>query len=264
MTSRLNYVIFSLACISGIGLRTVMMLFTVDSDSGFTKAEYAFPAILLIVFLIAAAGVVFLCSLALKGELWKGDQPLSLSLKPFGVACMVMAAAILFETFLSTLTSGSSVIQQTIHYIFSLTAAVSLIYIGYCKLTGKAYHLILTLTPILFWIMRLIIIFTGFSTISTISDTVIETVGMCLCLISFLLWAKIECNQLGDKYYPVAFATLMLTGYLCCISSIPRMIADIFSVEQAVHLNTVPTFTALASAFFSIACAISLHKSLKK
>ncbi len=264
MTSRLNYIIFTLACLSGIGLRTVMMLFTVDSDSGFIKAEYAFPAILLIVFLIAAAAVVFLCSLALKAELKKGDGPLPLSFKPFAVACMVMAVAILFETFLSSLTSGSSVIQQTVHYIFSLTAAASLIYIGYCKLAGNTYHLILTLTPILFWIMRLIIIFTGFSTISTISDTVIETVGMCLCLVSFLLWAKIECNQLGDKYFPAAFATLMLTGYLCCISSIPRMIADLFSLEQAVHLNTVPTFTALASAFFSITCAISLHKHLKK
>lgn len=262
MTSRLNYIVFALACISGIGLRTVMMLFTVDSVSGFIKPDYTFPAILLIVFLVAAAVVVFLSSLGVK-ERVKAEATAPMG-RLFAAGCFVMSIAIIFETFISNLTNGTSVGQQTLHYIFSLAAAASLIYIGFCKFTGKAYPLLLTLTPILFWIMRLIIIFTGFSTISTISDTVIETVGMCLCLISFLLWAKIECDQLGDRRYGLAFATLMLTGYVCLISSIPRMIADIFSVEQAVHLNTVPTFTALASAFFSVTCAISLHKHLKK
>lgn len=260
MTSKLNYLVFALATLTGIAVRTVMLLFTVDQVSGFIKAEYAAAATGIIVFLVAAAAVIFFSSSAMKTN---RDAAPCIDGKPFGIVCVLMAAAMVYETFFSELLSYASAFQVALQYIFTAAAAVSLCYIAFCKLTDREFPLIISIAPVLFWVMRLIMIFTEFSTISTISDTVIETAGMCLSLVTFLFYAKIECSQ-PSNYYRLFFAVALTNAYVCAIGSIPRIIADLLSFNQAIHLNTVPTTTALAAGVFSVVFAYRLLNEIKE
>ena len=45
MTLKMNYIIFAVATLSGVAVRTAMLLFTIDSYNGFIKTEYASAAI---------------------------------------------------------------------------------------------------------------------------------------------------------------------------------------------------------------------------
>lgn len=260
MTTKLNYLIFSLAALSGIAVRTVMLIFTVDSVSGFIKSEYSVAVIGIIAFLIAAAVVIFLSCSVMKT---KKDTTPHINGKPFGIACILMAVAMIYETFFSRLLSYAPVFQVSLQYAFTAASAAALFYIAFCKLTDREFPKIISIAPVFFWAMRLIMIFTEFSTISTISDTVIETAGMCLSLITFLSYAKIECFQ-PTKHYRFFFGAALTNAYICAIGSIPRIIADVFSFGQSTHLSTVPTTTALAAGIFSLIFAYRLLNEIKE
>ncbi len=260
MSPKLNYIIFSLAALTGIAIRTVMLLFTVDQVSGFIKVEYSAAATGIILFLVAAAAIIFFSSAAMKTNTEAAPH---IEGKLFGVVCILMAAAMVYETFFSELLSYASSFQVALQYAFTAAAAISLCYIAFCKLTSREFPLIISIAPVFFWAMRLIMIFTEFSTISTISDTVIETAGMCLSLSTFVFYAKIECSQ-PTKYYRLFFAVALTNAYVCAIASLPRIITNILSFEQAIHLNTVPTTTALAAGVFSVVFAYRLLSGIKE
>jgi hypothetical protein len=153
-------------------------------------------------------------------------------------------------------------LQNTLQYIATIAAAGSLLYIAVCKIIDRPFPRYLSIAPIVFWMLRLVTVFTGFSSISTISDTLIETASMCFTLLTLLFYAKIECGQ-PVKSYRLYFATALVNGFICAIGSIPRFIVDILAVNQAIHLNTIPSFTSLTTGAFSVIFAYSLMKQIK-
>lgn len=258
MTLRLNTVIFCLAAITGIAVRTVMLLFTVENSSGFIKADYFFYAVGIIAFLIVSAVIIFTSAMLVKA---KNTTPPAGSNKLFAAACAIAAVAFAYETFFSPLLENAKTSQQALHYVITLAAVISLFYTAFCKFTSREFPAIISIIPVIYWIMRLIIIFSEFSTISTISDTVLEIAAMCLSLITFLFYAKIEAEQ-PLKNYKLIFAISLLSGYVCIISSIPRIFTD--TLSQSIHLNTIPAFTGIASAAFCVIFAYTLLNEISK
>ncbi len=249
MTARFNYLIFALATIAGVSIRTVMLLFTVDNKSGFIIPEYTVWAVVLIVFLLVSAGVVFFFSMMSSRAGIENDLTDRVFLP---LASSLVAAAIIYETYFSPLLKGGISYQVFIHSTLALLSALALLIIALCGIRGMAFPPIIAAVPVFYWLIRLIIIFSSFSTISVISDTLIETAAMCLTLVSFIIYSKLEGGALIKKRYPLYFATVMLTANVCFISSVPRLICEASSVGQAVHLNTIPATTSLAVAVFLI------------
>lgn len=260
MTYRLNYLIFALACAAGICMRTVMLLFTIEEKSGFIISEYAVWAIVFLVFLVLAAAIIFCFSLIEKP---KNNGICEKQSVLFPISCVAVSVSIIYETFFSGIMSGAVLYQTLIHSILAIISAVALLLIAYCGFMKLTFPPIISVLPIFFWIMRLVIIFSSFSTISVISHTIIETAAMCLTLITFIIYAKIESGYLEKERHLLAFATVLVNAYVCLISSVPRIICDIASFEQAVHLHPVPSLTSLSAAFFSIIISARLTKAEK-
>lgn len=257
MTYKLNYLIFALACATGICMRIVMLLFTIEEKSGFIISEYAVWAIVFLVFLVLAAAIIFCFSLIEKP---KGISSCMDQGILFPISCVAVTVSIIYETFFSGIMSGAVLYQTLIHSILAIISAVALLLIAYCGFMKLTFPPIISVVPIFFWIMRLIIIFSSFSTISVISDTIIETAAMCLTLITFIIYAKIESGYLKKERHLLAFATVIVNAYVCLISSVPHIICDIASFEQAVHLHPIPAATSLCVAVFSIAVSIKIAK----
>lgn len=260
MTIRLHYIIFALAALTGVAVRSAMLIFTIDPASGFFRAEYTYSAIGFIIFLTCAGLAVFVSALLLPTTTRKA---VTIDGIPFCAAAVLMAAAIVYETFFSSILSTVPIFQQTLHYAVSAAAVASLLYISFCKFLKKEFPPIISLAPILFWGMRLIVVFTGFSTISAISDTVIETIGMCLALSTFLFYAKVETMQ-RSSFQRLYFAVAMLCSFVSALGSFPRLIADIFAAEEAIHMTTIPYCTAFATGIFSFIFAMELFKKIRK
>ncbi len=260
MTSRFNYILFAVACLAGISIRTVMLLFLIDPASGFIHYNYSSYSIGLVIPMVVAGVLIFGLTLFFKKN--KDSTPSLLSI-PFYVACIIMSVAIGYETFLSPLLSKSNLVQTVIQYLFTAGAMIALLLFAVFGFLKKSYPGVLTLLPVGCFIMRLIIVFTDFSTISTISETVIETIAMCLTLITVLSFSKIVCEQIKPKKYILVAAAALLNAYVCAIGSVPRIIADIFSLEQPIHMNLIPSFTGLAMAVFSATFGFTLLHSIR-
>lgn len=259
MTLKLNCLIFSLTALATVALRSLMLLFTIDPVSGFVRTEYALPNLFITIGLVAACLIVFVTAMLLGT---KQTEEIKLNNIPMLVACVSMAVAMIYETFFSSLLEGANLIQSMLHYALTAGSAAVLIIAAVMKFLKLEYPKILTLIPVIYWILRLIIVFTSFSKISAISDTIIETATMCLTLITFLAFSKIECDQ-PIKRYKLYFATALLCGIVSIMSSVPRIIAFFGSAAHPQHLNTTPVFTGLAVAFFSISFAYSLYNEIK-
>ena len=260
MTSRYNYVLFSIACLSGIAVRTVMLLFTIDPLSGFIYIDYTPHAIGLMSILCVAGAFVF--GLTLFSKINR-DSKASLSSLPFQIACSVMAVAIGYETFLSPLLSKSGTVQTYVLYFLAAGAMAALIAVTVFGILKKSFHPAITLLPVAYWTMRLIIVFTDFSTISTISETVIETITMCLTLAVLLFYSKLECDQVKPSRYRFIAATALLNAYLCAVGSVPRIFSTVISLDQPTHMNIIPATTGLATAVFSAVLGFTILHSIK-
>lgn len=261
MTVRFNVTVFALAVFMGLSVRTIMLLSIIDPVSGFIKSEYMLYAVLMIVFLIFAAGFIFLVSYFMPLKT-KGDFiPSSI---PFCVSLFVMAVAVFYESFIAKIGATANIMQQLLYYAFSALAVVCLIYIGVFKLMKKEYHPAAALAPTLFLIMRTVIIFADFSTISTISDTIIETVSGCLIIIVALYYAKLEGGAANRRRSRLFFALTLTAAYVCAIGSVPRMICEVASHTQPIHLSIIPYFSGIAFTLFCAALAYDMLFSLKK
>lgn len=278
MTLMLSGIIFAISALAGIAVRLLMLLFTIDPISGFLKTEYALPNLFIIIVLVVTFIVAFVTPLTIKT---KSKDAVTINNLPIFISLVFIAAAIVFETFFSGIIKDINFIQAFVHVILTIASAVSLLGVAVFKLSGRPYPPIISLVPILFWIMRLIIVFTGFATISTISDTVIETLQMCLTLGVFLFFAKAE-SGLSAKHYKLFAATALACGIVSLTGSIPRAIigmmhlleklslADFlpdalkFMTEQPTHMNLIPFTTGIAVAFFSVVFAYSLLSQIKE
>ena len=203
MTVRFNLTVFALTLLMGLSLRTVMLISVVDPVSGFIKAEYSFYAVIIIAFIIFAAGFIFLTSYFMPLKASEDYLPSSI---PFNLSLLVMAAAVFYESFVMKIGFAANAIQQLLYYVFSAITVVALIYMCVFKFIKKPYHPIASLFLAVFFIVRMIIIFADFSSISTTSDTIIETVLGCLIIVVSMYYAKLEGGAANKKRTRLFFA----------------------------------------------------------
>ena len=255
MSAKLNYLILGISLAVGVVLRTFMLLFTVETNSGFIKQAYITPALLIIVFIVIAAALVFVTSLNHKKRILKQETiPLAKA-----ITGLLLAVAIFYEAFLSNLLEYATPTQSLFHRVSAILSVAAFIYIAVCYFTKKEYPKIIAAVPILFWITRVITVFTEFATLATVSDTVIETATMCLCLFVFLNSAKVEC-KIEIKRMNLARAVAALCGYVGLVSSLPRIICAVITPEAFGYFSNIPPFTSLAAALFAINFALQIEE----
>lgn len=257
MSCRLNSVVFSVIVTLAVLARGIMLLFTIQPKSGFIRPEQTSLAIILSAILVAGAIAVFILGLLTKPQKTRtayGGGVL------FPAAGFLLSIAIIYETFFSELLVSVSPAQKLLQYIFALLAVGALCFISVGKFKGDFCNPFIAIVPVFFWLMRLIIIFSSFSTISTISDTVIETIGLCLSLITFLYFAKVESGHLKREKYNLAFAISLLNAYVYFVASVPRLLCELVAFKQAIHLNAIPVLTGLAAALFSVFFAYRMFR----
>ena len=219
MSAKLNFIIFGLATLSGIALRTIMLLFTLDPNSGFFMPQYTVFTLFIIGLLCLGALTVFCSSFSLRSL---KDRDIHLGGIVFPISLILLAFSFIYETFFSNLTNNVSSYFSILYRFITIAAAASLIYIAVCKILKIHYFRVLSLVFVVFWICRLIL---------------------------FLFYSKIECG-FTIKLVRIFYSVTLLCGYIASIASIPRIVVLLFRTTL-VHLNLVPVITSVAIAIFT-------------
>lgn len=253
--TKLNYIILCGSLAVGAVLRVFMLLFTVNHSSGFIAHEYITPAILMIAVMVIAALLVFVSALTQK------QKALKFNFMPLvgAVISILMAVAIFCEIFASSLLKYAPPTQSILHKASGVLAVLALLYMAACYFIKRDYPKVITVFPIVFWITRVITVFTEFAALATVSDMVLETVSMCLCLFVFMDYGKLMCGlEVKSKKLTRAVATLC--GYVCLLSSLPRIICALALPEAFSYFANIPPFTTLAAALFAVNFALQIEE----
>ncbi len=260
MNIKQSYLYFFIATGAAISVRTLMLFFTIDTASGFIKTEYSVITTLMLALIAIAIILVFVFSLLTKASAISAI-PQNIAYK---VVSVLLAAVILYDTFSSTMDYSLISWQRSAEFIFAVIAAASLIALAIMDFFNLETPLLLTATPILFWFIRLIIIFTSFSTLSNIPDNMFELAALCLILISSLQVSKLACTELPSAKQNVVFATALATASICFVTSIPRAIVTLSENSSVLHRNDLPIMTTLVAGIYFLIFALSCYPATHK
>ena len=253
MSQKLNYIFFTLATLVSVALRTAMLFFTIDTKSGFLKTEYLFFGGAILAVIALAAVLTFVFSYLAKPQF----DPETPKNRVFRLCTALLALVILYDTFFTNIASNAVSWQKAAEAVLAIIAAVALIVFAAKDEDSTPLPPVLNVVPVLYWFIRLIIVFANISTLANIPDNIFELVSLCLILISALWCAKVACIGIEEKRRGLLSAILMTTVFSCFVTAIPRGIAILSGNEALLHKTGIPIMTTLVSGFYFLVFALS-------
>lgn len=260
MNIKQSYLYFFSASAVAIVLRTLLLSFAIDSKSGFIKSEYSIMAAVILIVILAAAIMTFIFSFITKAVSNCSIPGNAL----FKIISLLLGAVILYDTLFSTMEYSVSSWQKTLELITAILAAVSLISFVILNFLNAEYPKMFSIAPIFFWLIRLVIIFTSFSSLANIVDNIFELAALCMILISSLQVSKTVCTQIEEKKQTQNFALLLTTAFICFVTSIPRVIVSLTGYAAMLHVNDLPIMTTLIAGIYFTVFAISCYNNKRE
>ena len=245
-----------------IGLRFMQLVFTVDATTGFFKQEYKPIGYALIFIIFFACAITALLSFT---AFRKPEKPPKVN--PFlGFASLLLGFAIGYEIITETFVAAVRVWQIVLLDVTGLLAAVFFIIYGLKMLIDFPLPGITTIIIPIYWVVRLICIFTTISSLSLISDTVITLAYQCSALIFMACFAKIFNKINDDKLFRKVLASGLITAILCLADSVPRLYLKLTNHEQYLHSSATSSLTMLATGIFAFTFILAFfsNKNLKE
>ncbi len=243
------------AAIMAVYARCAQILYLTEEKSGFWKSESHTLAVALSVFIVLACAASAAVAFFDEKQPRKMDKP-SLLLSLAGVP---LALSFMYE-FLFVEYVTDSILFVALTNIFAVLSAVSVIVLPLQNILPdyKKFFSLLYIFPLLFFLFKLICVFTVYSTVSVIASNVFYLAFLSSAVIFFLSVAKLE------NGIPVRSALLLPIGIICSVLSlccfIPQLIAFALSAENLVHDNIHGLFLCGATALYSMVYTFSLYK----
>ncbi len=228
-----NYLMLGVATLAAIVMRTVMAFFIIDQKSGFVNSEAIAYAVFIVIVLLAAAAVVYLQ--AFIGPIQKLAAP------DFSGGFRIISSAILsLVIVLDALKMQTNYLlpswQINLYIMMACVFALYLILSAFPNLNKNMPEL-LTVIPVAFWLCRLVMVFTVFSSVSNTVDNIFELLTLCTILLFHLTYAKAVCLEPTVKLLRRLNAVAYLSCYMAFITAVPRMIIVCLGYESILHQN---------------------------
>lgn len=268
--------IFAVASVVAVILRTVQF-FTVieENQTGFyTESNWS---VYTLYFVIAAAAIAFLVLGFSKRK--KLDFDREIKKRPlFGAVSLVAglgAFADGFACITKALSDLSPIIEQTysgtavwnteklIFYaqaIFASLSAIFFLALGISVTTGKtngSEHKLISLSPVLWCIARMIFRFSRTISYLKVSDLTFELLMLVFCVLFFMAFAQVN-SRIDDKNCEWKLAGYGLpAALLALICFIPRVIVTISGRSELLYEYSPVDFCDLTTAAFIIAAVFT-------
>lgn len=257
MNRKITYIYFSVATAASIAFRLFLLIFAIDPKSGFVKTEYFGLSTFMLILIALAAILVFVFSRSSNVTFSKEEKTTSLFNK---VVSFSLAVTILFEVIFSPLSKMLPAFQQGLDLIAALLAFCTLICYAFQKELKISFNPLIYTLPLVFFIIRLVGVFTVFSAFSMIVDIVFELAALCALLVGFLFFAKCENFSSDNIKKQVAFASFMFASSLGLTASVPKILLNILGHSEYIHINSVPMYSVFFASVFLLLYSVEHFK----
>lgn len=246
------------AVVCAVILRIIQINFVVDAKTGFFLSEfYGFGiamSVTIFVFVIAAA--VF-SGVTIR----QIPSTVKLIPKGFAICNFIMALAVVYESFFAQVGGSIPAWQVLLQIVFGFLSAAVFVINGLSAFTEIKINPMANLAHVLFWLVRLIIVFSSYLSVSVISENIFEMAALCLALVYFLNLAKMQNDvsfaKNAGKLMPVSTATFML----CAVYSLPQIILMLTGREELLHTQNVTYVTDLCLLIYVLCHTLVAFKN---
>ncbi len=247
---------YVLAAVAVIYARFAQMRYLTEEGSGFFTADGTIAAFALVGFMVIALAACAVISLMTR----RAPSAAPADSKLLAVAALLLAVGILYDiTFVNYITNAFVFVALT-KLCGLLSAATLMIYAlrGIIPLFKRVPQLVFISLP-LFFMFKLISVFTVYATISVIASNVVTIVFLCSSLLFFLYLVKIENSVMAGRSSYAIFPVGMIASVaaLCCV--VPQAALYIEGKASLVHDDPNGMPLALTFAFFCCAYIFSLY-----
>lgn len=252
--------LFLVSTVCAVLLRVLQITQMTESATGFfiKGFETLGNAVTIGIFVISAICVIY--SSVYKG---RGIHPVTVT-KPFGIIHFFLAAAIIYESLFSPVSNAVHTWQILLQIIFGLLSALVFAYRGYSCFTGGKVIPITSVAHIIFWLIRVIIVFSSYISVSTIAENVFEMTAMCTALVFFLNAAayenEIDPVRIEKRVFPSATAAF-ITG---AVYSASQLVVILSGKSDTLHVYNATFFTNTVLVLYVLYYMILCFKKPKE
>lgn len=240
------YVLTMLGTLGIILMRTVQNLLMVEPGSGFFYEGYTLIATVMLIFMfgiiLAATIYGFICPKVPRGA----PAPTKL----WGTTCAILAIAVLYELFFTEISINIPHWQVAVHFALGIAATIVLILHCTSAFVEIKIPPILDAVLVLFWTAKLIIIFSNYSSLASVTENVFELASLCGILIFALQFAKLQNGVAPRKTNNAFLGFSCLAFMLCATYSIPQMLLYVTGNKYLAHTSNVTFITGFAMMIF--------------
>ncbi len=257
MKIKVAYTYFAIASFAAIAFRLFLLIFSIDSASGFVKTGYSAISVFMLVLIALALALVFVFSYKTKVAFSKPKRTSILQ----KIVSFAFAVSILVEILFSPFSDMLPERQAQIDMVLGLFAFASIILLTFKKELRLKISPLFSVAILIFFIFRLICVFTIFSTFSMIIDIVFELFSNCGLLIGFLFYSKCKCLSEEDINKPLCFASLLFSSALGLTASVPKVLLNVTGNAHFLHINSTPMYSVFFASLFLLLYSLKKFRS---
>lgn len=264
-------VIFAFTAVIALPLRTVQFFTVIEGDKSGFYTENSF-SIYALGFVLAAAAIAFLAlGLAKKNKL---DYDREIKKRPVSGIFSLIAAAGAFYDGISCVTKVANDFSPIIEYdyqgvptwnteklifsgeaVFAVLTAIFLLAIGLSALSGKtngSEHKLISLSPVLWCIIRMVFRFSRTISYLKVSDLTFELLMLVFMIMFFMAFAQVN-SQISDKNCEWKLAGYGLPAALfALVCFVPRLIVTLAGRNELLYEYSPVDICDLTTALFVI------------
>ncbi len=122
--------------------------------------------------------------------------------------------------------------------VLGIIAAISLAWYGFSLISGGRFAPIMTIAPIVYACLRLVLDFIGYTGEVTVTDTVFGIVTMCLVLLFFYTSGKLISDVGGKRTHILFYSYGLVAAFFCADAAFVRIILALTHSNAALHGNS--------------------------
>ncbi len=238
-----------------ITIRTFELIYMVDSQTGFFRPEFRAIGIGAMVVILATVAVVSAFSAAaFRTPRQSPEINLPMSLASIALSVLTVYSLAFLPNFIQ-----NSPFQKKTTMLFGILFALFFLIYSFKSIKNFKIPSIAYAVPVIFWIFKLMGIFTEISAISLITENVFNVLSGCAILVFMLEFSRFECFGKKD-HNPTLLASGIAASMLCILASVPPLCAAVVLGVDNIHENNVNIFTLLFTALFIMVFIFSHFK----
>ncbi len=244
---------FGIALPASVLMRFLQLMFTVDEKTGFFRSEYKETGYyLLILIIICSAVTAALCFTSHRNPSRPPEKCLPLAVVSF-ITAIVTGAEMFSESFAGTVMQW----QSTLLMLAGIAAIAFFAAYGVSLISDFKLPPIAVAVPVIYFIIKIICVFTSVSSLALITDNVLFLAAYCTLLLFFLSFGKLY-NGIDKEYN---FRKLQATGFasavLCLAQGLPHIIFNLINGNNYRHTSNISNIALIIYGIFAAAFTLS-------